>query len=74
MILMLACLKTNDFEEKPCSQLIETFNNCVRDAEARRRRCKEERRQGLFTSVAEDDSSRISSVKINRILRKFPEP
>ncbi|VDL98500.1 unnamed protein product [Schistocephalus solidus] len=33
MLLMLACLKTNDFEEKPCSQLIDTFNICVRDAE-----------------------------------------
>uniref|UniRef100_A0A0X3PA19 Coiled-coil-helix-coiled-coil-helix domain-containing protein 1 n=1 Tax=Schistocephalus solidus TaxID=70667 RepID=A0A0X3PA19_SCHSO len=74
MLLMLACLKTNDFEEKPCSQLIDTFNICVRDAEARRRRSKEERKQGIFTSAADDESSRISSVKINRILRKFPEP
>lgn len=30
---MLACLKSNDFDEKPCSQVVDTFNKCVVAAE-----------------------------------------
>ncbi|VDD83345.1 unnamed protein product [Mesocestoides corti] len=76
MALMLACLKSNDFEEKPCSQVIDAFNKCVVAAEARRTRNKEARRMGHFSSESDDpeESSRLSSIQINRVLRKFPEP
>ena len=75
MALMLACLKTNDFEERPCSHVIETFNNCVVAAEMRRQQNKEARKLGHFNeSVEQDEVRKLSSIQINRVLRKFPEP
>ena len=68
MALMLACLKNNDYEQKPCSRVIEAFNNCVRLADARR----EARLSGDPTNQFE--SRRIPSAQVNRALRKFPEP
>lgn len=73
---MLACLKSNDYEEKPCSQVIDAFKKCVVAAEARRERNKEARKLGQFNTGSDDpdDTKKLSSVQINRVLRKFPEP
>ncbi|KAL5966301.1 Coiled-coil-helix-coiled-coil-helix domain-containing protein 1 [Taenia solium] len=74
--LMLACLKTNDYEEKPCSQVIDVFKKCVAAAELRRERNKQARHLGQFNanSVDPDEVRKFSSIHINRALRKFPEP
>lgn len=75
MALMLACLKTNDYEEKPCSQVIDSFKRCVVAADARHQRNKEARKLGHFNASADDtEIKKISSIQINRVLRKFPEP
>ncbi|CDI97982.1 coiled coil helix coiled coil helix [Echinococcus multilocularis] len=76
MALMLACLKSNDFEEKPCSQVIDAFNKCVAAAELRRERNKQARQLGHFNNTSDDpdEVKRLSSIQINRVLRKFPEP
>ncbi|GAA53091.1 hypothetical protein CLF_109510, partial [Clonorchis sinensis] len=33
MTVMLSCLKNNDFDEAPCTQLIDAFKTCVQVAE-----------------------------------------
>ncbi|VDL18947.1 unnamed protein product [Hymenolepis diminuta] len=75
MALMLACLKTNDYEEKPCSQVIDSFKRCVIAAEARRERNKEARKMGHFNTDPDDadEVKKLSSIQINRVLRRFPE-
>ncbi|KAL5106710.1 hypothetical protein TcWFU_003396 [Taenia crassiceps] len=74
--LMLACLKSSDFEEKPCSQVIDAFKKCVVAAELRRERNKQARQLGLPSSTLDDSDEvrKFSSTQINRILYKFPEP
>ncbi|VDK41299.1 unnamed protein product [Taenia asiatica] len=74
--LMLTCLKTNDYEEKPCFQVIDVFKKCVAAAELRRERNKQARHLGHFnaTSIDPDEVRKFSSIQINRALRKFPEP
>nr|CDS25631.1 coiled coil helix coiled coil helix [Hymenolepis microstoma] len=76
MALMLTCLKTNDFEEKPCSHVIDSFKRCVIAADARRERNKESRKMGHFNTDSDDadEVGKLSSIQINRVLRKFPEP
>ncbi|EUB55162.1 hypothetical protein EGR_09992 [Echinococcus granulosus] len=54
MALVLACLKSNDFEEKPCSQVIDAFNKCVAAAELRRERNKQARQLGHFSNTSDD--------------------
>lgn len=76
MALMLACLKTNDYEEKPCSQVIDSFKRCVVAAEARRERNKQARKMGHFNTELDDPNEvrKLSSIQVNRVLRKYPEP
>ncbi|VDM17489.1 unnamed protein product [Hydatigera taeniaeformis] len=74
--LMLTCLKSNDFEEKPCSQVIEAFKKCVAAAELRREQIKKARQMGQFNTFLDDpdEAKKFSSIQINRMLYKFPEP
>lgn len=73
---MLACLKSNDYEEKPCSQVIDAFKKCVAAAELRRERNKQARQLGNFNATSDDPDEvrKFSSIQINRVLHKFPEP
>ncbi|KAF5405840.1 Coiled-coil-helix-coiled-coil-helix domain-containing protein 1 [Paragonimus heterotremus] len=76
MMLMLNCLKTNDFDEKPCTKLIDTFNNCVQMAERQRRKNKELRKTGAFESSEDIDatSKRLPASQVTKLLQRFPEP
>ncbi|KAF8567614.1 Coiled-coil-helix-coiled-coil-helix domain-containing protein 1 [Paragonimus westermani] len=76
MMLMLNCLKTNDFDEKPCTQLIDTFNHCVQMAERQRRNNKELRKAGAFESSEDIDttSKRLPASQVTKLLQRFPEP
>ncbi|KAF7234495.1 Coiled coil helix coiled coil helix [Paragonimus skrjabini miyazakii] len=76
MMLMLNCLKTNDFDEKPCTQLIDTFNQCVQMAERQRRKNKELRKTGTFESSEDIDatSKRLPASQVTKLLQRFPEP
>ncbi|KAA0187978.1 Coiled-coil-helix-coiled-coil-helix domain-containing protein 1 [Fasciolopsis buskii] len=75
MSLMLNCLKSNDFDEKPCTQFIETFKNCVQVAETRRLKSKEMRKSGLFEAPTDEGvSRRLPAAQVTKLLRMFPEP
>ncbi|CAH8864691.1 unnamed protein product [Trichobilharzia szidati] len=76
MLLMLACLKESDYDQLPCTQVIDTFNKCVQVMEEDRNMKKRMRKSGIVLQSQEsgDSSNRLSSEQITRLLRRFPEP
>ncbi|KAH8873676.1 coiled coil helix coiled coil helix [Schistosoma japonicum] len=75
MLLMLACLKESDYDQGPCMQLIDTFNNCVRVMEEERSVKKDMRKSGFtLSSESSEPVDRLSSQQVTKLLRRFPEP
>ncbi|KAK4468583.1 hypothetical protein MN116_007776 [Schistosoma mekongi] len=75
MLLMLACLKESDYDQGPCTQLIDTFNKCVRVTEEERRVKKDMRKSGFtLSSELSEPVNRLSSQQVTKLLRRFPEP
>ncbi|CAL8094221.1 unnamed protein product [Calicophoron daubneyi] len=76
MTVMLNCLKNSDFDQKPCTQLINAFKTCVQTAEASRKKAKELRKSGVFDLSEEvtDSGKRLPAEQVTKLLRRFPEP
>ncbi|CAH8611334.1 unnamed protein product [Schistosoma margrebowiei] len=76
MLSMLACLKESDFDQRPCTQMIDTFNKCVHITENKRRANKDMQKSGVVSPSDKSGRSfdRLSSKQITELLRRFPEP
>ncbi|CAH8543502.1 unnamed protein product [Schistosoma turkestanicum] len=76
MLAMLACLKNSDYDERPCTQVVDTFNKCVQVMEEKRKAKKDARKSGLEFSSTNSGGpvDRLSSEQVTRLLRRFPEP
>ncbi|CAH8594664.1 unnamed protein product [Dicrocoelium dendriticum] len=77
MTMMLSCLKNNDFDQKPCTQLIEAFQSCVTLAEQRRAKIKELKKSGVFENaddVMDSPRKRLPAAHVIKLLKRFPEP
>ncbi|XP_062436185.1 small ribosomal subunit protein mS37 [Rhea pennata] len=64
MSVMMACWKQNDFSNSACAEEIRTFYDCVAKAE-------KERREKTKEDILEPRGN-LTSSKVNRLLRRFP--
>ncbi|CAH8615183.1 unnamed protein product [Heterobilharzia americana] len=73
MLSMLACLKGSDFDQRPCTKVIDTFNKCVQVME-KDRNLKKQRRKSGGVVPTHDSMSPLSARQVTKLLRHFPEP
>ncbi|KER25009.1 hypothetical protein X801_04894 [Opisthorchis viverrini] len=73
MTVMLSCLKNHDFDEAPCTQLIDAFKACVQVAEAKRAKDRELRRSGVL-EPGDEETRRLPASQVTKLLQRFPEP
>ncbi|KAM6090838.1 small ribosomal subunit protein mS37 isoform 1-T1 [Theristicus caerulescens] len=65
MSVMMACWKQNDFNDTACAEEIRMFYDCVAKAEKERKHQKED--------DALSSRGNLTSSKVNKLLRRFPQ-
>ncbi|KAL3286986.1 hypothetical protein HHI36_001472 [Cryptolaemus montrouzieri] len=69
MSVLFACLKTNEFSQKLCSNEIENFQKCYSSSLTMREGRKEKEAKGILIP----GEKKLSHKQVNTLLRQFPQ-
>lgn len=69
MSVLLACFKSNEYNQKVCSKEIENFQQCYNESVKTKQGKKEKEAKGILIP----GEKKLSSKQVNTLLRKFPQ-
>lgn len=67
MTIMMACLKTSEFDQVPCSNEIANFQACVTESRKDFLEREEMMKKGVTAGAR-----KLNHIQVNRILQKYP--